>query len=60
MKLTPPAPFDPDTALANKLTQKDIDHTPGGCCGEDTDRGHLCQYHAGFWDGVIAGIEATR
>lgn len=40
---------DPLTAASQALQ-------PNGCCSDPTWRGHLCDYHQGFED----GIEAAR
>lgn len=28
-----------------------------GCCGDDSWRGHFCQYHEGYLDGIEAGLD---
>jgi hypothetical protein len=33
---------------------------PGGCCSADTWRGHLCEYHQGYADGIDAVLDRLR
>lgn len=42
--------------LADRLTRRSLALNPG-CCGDDRWRGHLCQYHDGFYDGVEAALQ---
>ena len=40
----------------HKLTRDAMD----GCCGDHASRGHLCQYHEGFNDGVEMALAASE
>ena len=44
-----PAMTDEDI---ERLVRASIDRQPNGCCGNDAWRGHLCQYHEGYEDGL--------
>jgi hypothetical protein len=61
--VTPPPTEPPSDSVFTELLQASLNANPG-CCGDFLWRGHLCQYHEGFVDGMHAlaardGSDAT-
>jgi hypothetical protein len=49
-----------EVAWRNVLVAESQSLQPDGCCSADTWRGHLCQYHQGFEDGIDVVLDRLR
>jgi hypothetical protein len=49
-----------EVAWRNVLVAESQALQPGGCCSADTWRGHLCEYHQGYADGIDVVLDRMR
>ena len=49
-----------EVAWRNVLVAESQSMQPNGCCADASWRGHLCQYHQGYEDGIDVVLERLR
>lgn len=50
----------PPLLAASLVARSGAQATESGCCGTDSWRGRLCQYHDGVEDGIYLALDDAR